>query len=52
MIVKEKRYKKIYNFYNQKGQKISFVGCPPTRTNNFEWNGQIFELREVTFREI
>lgn len=46
-IVISKRFTKKYIFVSNTGEKLVFVGCPPTRTNNFEWNGQIFELKEV-----
>lgn len=45
-------YTKKYIFMTSTGEKLVFIGCPPTRTNNFEWKGQIFELKEVISYEL
>lgn len=46
-IVISKRITKKYIFLNNEGEKLVFIGCPPTRTNQFEWKGKIYELKEV-----
>ena len=52
MIIQEKNIQKKYVYYNCKGEKLVFIGCPPTRSDKFEWKGQIFELKEVMFYEL